>query len=104
MRTSAFVAYLVATGLTDLGFSFPRRKSEIIHELIFRSGQFSELAIFDRQDIPTGTPRQAALGGIAERLMCMHAAAVTPAVCPGSFVMNIIKGSVPHSQSDHDVV
>jgi hypothetical protein len=104
IRIAAVPPEDVSGAVTGLGFSFPGCKSQVIHDLIFRSCQFSQLAIFDRQDIPTSSPRQAALGGIAERLMFMHAAAVTPTVRPGGFVMNIIQRSVSHSQSHHDVI
>lgn len=42
--------------------------------------------MFDRQEIPTGSARQTAPGGIGRCQVCVHATAVTPTVRPGSFV------------------
>jgi hypothetical protein len=89
-RPTYFPKIPLAKPVPDLKLSFPGCKSEVIHDFIFCSCQSSQLATFDRQDIPTSSPRQAALGGIAERLMFMHAAAVTPTVRPSCFVMNIV--------------
>src|ERR1700686_1097774 len=44
---------------------------------------------------------QAAPGGVAEHLVFVPAATGTPTVRPGSFVMSVIKGSVPIPQARH---
>src|ERR1700680_2059480 len=51
--------------------------------------------------MPTGSPMQGAPGGVAEHFVFVAAATVTPTVRPGSFVMSIIKGSVPIPQARH---
>jgi hypothetical protein len=37
----------MAVSVTDLGFGFPRGGAEIIHDLVFGSGQLARLATFD---------------------------------------------------------
>jgi hypothetical protein len=78
-------------------------EAEAFHYAVFRCQQFSWLAVFDREDIPTGALGHAAFSGVDEGFVWVHAAAMAPTVRPASFVMDIVEGGVAKTKAGHNL-
>jgi hypothetical protein len=79
------------------------RETKAFHYSVFRRQQFSCLAPFYGENVPAGTLGHAALSGFDEGFVYVHAPAMAPAFGPAGFVMDIVEGGVPKTESGHDL-
>jgi hypothetical protein len=70
---------------------------KLVHYFVLRRRQFSWLAIFNPDHVPSCTLRHGAFGRLDQSLMGMAAAPMTPTVRPGCFIVDVEK-SEAHAQ------
>ncbi len=69
----------------------PPPEPKLVHYFVLRRRQFSWLAIFNPDHVPSCTLRHGTVGRVDESLMGMAAALMTPTVCPGCFIVDVEK-------------
>jgi hypothetical protein len=62
---------------------------KLVHHIFLFIVQFPWPAAFDSEDAPSGTMRHGAFCCVNERLVCVQAVTVTPAVRPRRFVVGV---------------
>jgi hypothetical protein len=86
----------LAARLDNLG-----TEPELVHDLIFRIGQFSRRVPVHREHIPSRAMRHGALGRFDQRRVLVQTTAVRPTLGPGSFIVEIQK-PITETQGGYD--